>query len=117
MSFVRYCKRVILGILGMMAKLVKNDTINLCKTLMFPAYKNSTASLTSFLRYHNVSYNFLSTLDRPGQTHKNHKKGCRNLQKILMFISMQKIFLGKLKRYCVVVILSSLNMPGCIHQI
>ena len=36
MSFVRYWKRVILGILGMMAKLVKNDSINLSKTLMFP---------------------------------------------------------------------------------
>ena len=36
MSFVRYCKLVILGILRMLATPVKKDSINLWKTLMFP---------------------------------------------------------------------------------
>ena len=36
MSFVRYCKLVILGILGRLATPVKKDSINLLKTLMFP---------------------------------------------------------------------------------
>ena len=36
MSFVRYCKLVILGILGRLATPVKKDSINLLNTLMFP---------------------------------------------------------------------------------
>ena len=36
MSFVRYCKLVILGILGRLTTPVKKDSINLLKTLMFP---------------------------------------------------------------------------------
>ena len=36
MSFVRYCKLVIFGILGMLATPVKIDSVNLWKTLMFP---------------------------------------------------------------------------------
>ena len=43
MSFLRYCKRFILGTLGTPATAVKNDSINLWKTLCLSASKNTTS--------------------------------------------------------------------------
>ena len=91
MSFVKYCKLVISGILGMLDIPVKNECINLRKTFMFPSMQRINAILNFPLEIsQRFSKFFLGTLDRPGETHKSHKKDSINFQKLLMLISTQK---------------------------
>ena len=63
MSFVRYCKLVILGILGRLATPVKNDSINLLKTLMFPCMQKINCIPNFVLEISQRYYKFFWVLE------------------------------------------------------
>ena len=119
MSFARYCKLVILGILGMLATLVKKDSSNLWKTLMFQCMQKINCIPNFILKIWQRYYKFFFVLETGLAKHiKTVKKVVTTL-----FIIVKKInfiahyFLEALQRYCMIVFLSTLSMPGCTHQI
>ena len=63
MSFARYCKLVILGILGRLATPAKKDSINLLKTLMFPCMQKINCIPNFVLEISQRYYKFFWVLE------------------------------------------------------
>ena len=63
MSFVRYCKPVNLGILGMLTTPVKKDSINLWKILMFPCTQKINCIPNFVLEISQRYYKFFLVLE------------------------------------------------------
>ena len=124
MPFVRYCKLVILGILGRLATPVKKDSISLLKTLMFPCMQRISCIPNFILEISQRYYKFFWVLETALANHiKTVKKVVSTCRKFRRLLACKKInfiahyFLETFQRYCIVVILSTLGMPGCTHQI
>ena len=82
MSFVRYCKLVILCILGRLATPVKKDSINLLKILMFPCMQKINC-ISNFALEISERYKFFWILEtglaKYIKTIKKVVSTCRNL--------------------------------------
>ena len=113
MSFVRYCKLVILGILGRLATPVKKDSINLLKTLMFPCMQKINWIPNFVLEISQRYYKFFWVLETGLAKH------IKTIKKVVSTLDVYQHTknLETLQIYCIVVILSTLGMPGCTHQI
>ena len=123
MPFVRYCKLVILGILGSLTTPVKKDSISLLKTLMFPCMQRINCIPNSVLKIsqrHKFFWVLETALSNHIKTVKKVVSTCRKFRRLLACKKIDFIahyFLETLQRYYIVVILSTLGMPGCTHQI
>ena len=119
MSFVRYCK-LILGILGRLATPVKKDSINLLKTLMFPCMQKINCIPNFVLEISQRYYKFFWVLETGLAKHiktvKNVVSTCRNFR-CLSACKKPTSLLTNFLRYYIVVILSTLCMLNCTHQI
>ena len=83
MSFSRYCKLVILGILVMLATPVQKDSVNLWKTLMFPCKQKINCIPNFILEISQRYYKFSFVLETGLVKHiKTVKKVVSTLQKI-----------------------------------
>ena len=98
-----------------------NIIVSICSKLScLPAYKKSTSSLTSFIRYCKEIENLLFWVIW-GCLVTHTKSDSINLKKPLTFICRQKInfildiFLEILRRYCKLVIFCTMGMPGYAH--
>ena len=98
MSFVRYCKLVILGILGRLATPVKKDSINLLKTLMFPCMQKINCIPNFVLeisqRYYKFFWVLKTGLAKHIKTIKNldlYQHAKNQLHHLLLFWDIAKI--------------------------
>ena len=120
MSFVRYCKLVILGILGRLATPVNKDSINLLKNLMFPCMQKINCIPNFVLEISQRHYKFFWVLETGLAKHiKTVTKVVSTCRKFKCLSACKKSTssLTTFLRYCIVVVLSTLSMPNCTHQI
>ena len=120
MWFVRYCKLDFLGILGMLGTPVKKKGIDLLNTLMFLCIQKINWIPNFVLEISQRHYKFFWVLETGLAKHiKTVTKVVSTCRKFKCLSACEKSTssLTTFLRYCIVVVLSTLSMPNCTHQI